>query len=75
MDNTTNLNITLDQTTETVCEVCNHKFFHQALYIRKVSGILTGTGQPSYIPIPVFACDKCDHVNKEFLPLEVRNLE
>jgi hypothetical protein len=45
---------------------------HEALHIRKVSGILTGTGQPSYIPIPVFACDKCSHVNEEFLPRELK---
>lgn len=69
------LNISLDQTTETLCEKCNHPYFHQAVYIRKVSGILTGTGQNSYIPIPVFACDKCSHVNLEFLPKEVKSLE
>jgi hypothetical protein len=27
---------------------------------------------PSYIPIPVFACLKCNHVNKEFLPREIQ---
>lgn len=69
------LNISLDQTTELVCDNCGNKFFHDALYIRKVSGILTGTGQPSYIPIPVFACESCGNVNKEFLPTEVRELE
>lgn len=74
MENNHSLNISLDQTMETVCDKCNHKYFQQALYIRKVSGILTGTGQPSYIPIPVFACTKCQHVNNEFLPVEVRDL-
>jgi hypothetical protein len=44
----------------------------EVLMMRKVSGILTGTGQPSYIPIPLFACNKCGHVNKEFLPPELR---
>lgn len=70
-----NVNISLDQTTELVCDKCQNKFFHEALYIRKVSGILTGTGQPSYIPIPVFACDNCGNVSEEFLPVEVRKLE
>jgi len=71
----TSLNITLDQTSEVSCIDCGHKYFHQAVYIRRASGILTGTGQTSYIPIPVFACDKCNYVNEEFLPREVKALE
>ena len=70
-----NLNISLEQTDEVACEVCGHTYFHQALYIRKASGLLTGTGQTSYIPIPLFACDKCGHVNEEFLPKEVQSLD
>lgn len=71
----TSLNISLDQTTGVVCEECNSEFFQSSLMIRKVSGILTGTGQPSYIPIPMFACLSCGHVNAEFLPKEVQNLD
>lgn len=71
----TSLNISLDQTTGVVCEECNSEFFQSTLMIRKVSGILTGTGQPSYIPIPMFACLSCGHVNGEFLPKEVQNLD
>jgi hypothetical protein len=49
-------------------------YFDQALHIRKVSGLLTGTGQTSYMPIPVFACKSCGHINTEFLPKEVQSL-
>lgn len=66
-----NVNISLEQTSPIACEFCDWLYMHEALHIRKVSGILTGTGQPSYIPIPVFACDRCKHVNKEFLPREL----
>jgi len=72
MDQPHNVNISLEQTVPIICNVCGHLYMHEALHIRKVSGILTGTGQPSYIPIPVFACDKCSHVNEEFLPRELK---
>lgn len=70
-----NLNLDIKQTSGVVCEECNHTFFEQALHIRKASGLLTGTGKPTYIPIPVFACQKCGHVNAEFLPKEVPSLD
>ena len=74
-DSLSDLKISLDQTSEVSCEECNSTDFVQALRIRKVSGLMTGTGQPSYIPIPVFACLSCNHVNEEFLPREVKNLD
>lgn len=69
-----NLNVSLDQTLPVVCEKCSGMYFEQALHIRKVSGLLTGTGQTSYLPIPVFSCKSCGHVNTEFLPKEIKNL-
>jgi uncharacterized Zn finger protein len=72
--NTPNLNFDISQTTPVSCEKCGDIYFEQALHIRKVSGLLTGTGQTSYLPIPVFACKSCGHVNTEFLPKEVKDL-
>jgi hypothetical protein len=69
------INLSLADTSEVFCDKCDHTYFHQALYLRKASGLLTGTGQTSYIPLHVFACDKCGHVNSEFLPKEVQSLE
>jgi hypothetical protein len=31
--------------------------------------------QDGIIPIPVFACQKCGHVNEKFLPAELKNNE
>ena len=67
-------NLSLDQTQPVSCDECGSIHFIQAVHIRKASGLLTGTGQTSYIPIPVFACLDCNHVNTEFLPKEVRDL-
>lgn len=67
-------NVPYEQTTAVECEECGHNMFQQALHLRKASGLLTGTGQTSYIPIPVFACLKCNHINQEFLPKESPSL-
>jgi rubredoxin len=69
------LNIGFDQTTPVVCDSCGHMYFEQALHIRRVSGILTGTGSPSFMPIPVFSCKSCGHINTEFLPKEMNTVD
>jgi uncharacterized Zn finger protein len=69
------VNIDLNQTTGITCDECNGVYFEQQIIIRKASGFLTGTGKPSYIPIPVFACTQCGHVNVEFLPKEIKSVD
>ena len=69
-----NLNVDINQTTGVTCDECGGAIFQEGLAIRKASGLLTGTGHTSYVPIPVFACIKCGHVNNEFLPKQVQDL-
>lgn len=69
------INVDINQTTEVICEKCNGKIFQQGLVIRKASGLLTGQSKPSYIPIPVFQCADCGHVNSEFKPKEMASLD
>ena len=38
--------------------------------MRKLSALLSPTGQESMIPIQIFACAKCGYVNKGFQPKE-----
>jgi uncharacterized Zn finger protein len=70
-----NLNVDFSQTTAVLCEECGGTYFEQALVIRKASGILTGQSKPTLIPIPVFKCTECGHVNQEFLPKEIQSLD
>jgi len=69
-----NVNLDLSQTAPVLCEECKGTYFEQALVLRKASGLLTGTGKPTYIPIPVFSCKECGHVNSDFLPREAAEL-
>lgn len=62
------LNISLDKTTPIECDECSNDTFNQVLFLRKASKFLTGTAQDALMPIPTFACAKCNHVNEEFQP-------
>lgn len=62
------INIDITQTTEILCDECGHNVFLQGVMIRRLSAVLSPNGQESLIPIPVFECSKCGHVNKSFLP-------
>ena len=67
-------NVDIKQTTGVTCDECGGAYFDQGLVLRKASGILTGTGKTTYIPIPVFNCRNCGHCNAEFLPKEIEDL-
>ena len=72
MDQQPGLNISLDQTKGVKCEKCGNETFQDAFLLRKASRLLTGTAQDALIPIQVFACTKCGHVNEEFLPMQLK---
>ena len=67
------LNISLDKTTGIKCDECKNEVFQEGVMLRKASRFLTGTAQDALIPIPLFACSKCGHVNDEFLPMQLKN--
>lgn len=58
----------LDQTTGVRCEKCGNGVFLPALMLRRVSRLLIGAQSDGIIPINVFSCSKCGHVNSEFIP-------
>jgi len=64
------MNIDFSQTTAEICEKCENDTFQQAYRMRKLSALLSPTGQETMIPIQVFCCAKCGHINEGFLPKE-----
>lgn len=68
-----NLNITLDKTSPVSCDSCYNEVFTEGVMLRKASRFITGTAQDAMIPISVFTCNKCGHVNEEFLPMQLRS--
>ena len=64
------LNVDFSQTTAGTCESYGNDTFIQVYKMRRLSALLSPTGKPTMIPIQVFACAKCGHINKGFLPKE-----
>ena len=62
--------VNIKDTETIVCEKCGNDTFIQVYQMRKLSALLSPTGQETMIPIQVFACSKCGHINKGFLPKE-----
>ena len=63
-----NMNVALKDTTAITCEECEYNVFQEGVLLRKISRFVTGTSQDALMPIPVFTCIKCGHVNEEFMP-------
>jgi len=64
------MSIDLSQTEGVICKECKNETFTQQYQMRKLSALLSPMGQESMIPIQVFVCAKCGHINKGFLPKE-----
>ena len=58
--------IDFSKTTQIKCESCDSSTFKQTLLLRKMSALVSPDGRETIVPMQVFACEKCGHVNKEF---------
>jgi len=62
------LNVDLSQTTPVTCASCKHDVFVPVLKMRKMSALLSPHGKETLVPIQLFACAKCGHINEDLLP-------
>jgi len=51
-----------------VCEQCNNDQFVMHYLIKRFSALMSPTGREMIVPMQVFSCTKCNHINDEFLP-------
>jgi|TARA_R110000796_G_scaffold212113_1_gene328253 hypothetical protein len=63
--------VDLSNSTPYVCEKCGHDTFVTAFKLRTVSALMSPTGDSMMVPIQVFACVDCGHINEEFLPKDL----
>ena len=68
MNDQPSININLSNIPDVQCEKCQNNTFEQAFIIKKLSALTSPTGKEGMVPITTFACMKCGHINKEFLP-------
>lgn len=65
-----NISVGLENTDALECDECGSTTFRPAFLLRKVSALMSPSGKETIVPIQVFACDSCGHVNEDFLPIE-----
>ena len=65
-----NVDLTHAKTLE--CEKCGCKGFKQTMMLKKLSPLISPNGQEAIVPVAVFACEKCSHINKEFEESEIK---
>ena len=61
--------IDMSKATPIKCDKCEGSTFKQTLLISKMSALVSPSGQETIIPTAVFACEKCGHVNEDFVKL------
>ena len=66
-DGTMQEQIDISKTSPIKCGKCENPTFKQTLLLRKMSALVSPNGQEALVPVQVFACEKCGHVNSEFL--------
>ena len=55
--------------TETItCEDCSNATFIPAFFLRRISPIVSPTGQEAMVPIQVYSCGNCGKVPDKLMP-------
>tara|TARA_Y100000310_G_C20163950_1_gene570497 strand:- start:256 stop:474 length:219 start_codon:yes stop_codon:yes gene_type:complete len=49
------------------CDECKNLYFSPVVVIKRVSALLSPTGQEVMVPVQTFQCSSCSNVNEEFL--------
>ena len=68
MNKGANVKINAEDLQDVVCDECGHQIFTPAFLFKKVSAVLSPTGKASMVPLQVFKCASCGHINKDFIP-------
>ena len=49
------------------CDACDSEMFNAAFILKRLPAIASPTGKESLIPVQLFSCAACGHINEEFL--------
>tara|TARA_Y100001963_G_C6498760_1_gene316894 strand:+ start:170 stop:406 length:237 start_codon:yes stop_codon:yes gene_type:complete len=71
-DGSRQVNIDVSQAKDIKCDECENDSFKQTILLKRLSALVSPTGQEVLIPMQVFACEKCGHINDEFRKMETQ---
>ena len=62
------ININQNDLEDMLCGKCEAQTFKPAFLFKKLSAIMSPTGKDTLIPIQIYQCTECNHINENFLP-------
>ena len=62
------LQLDLSQAETILCEKCGNGLFIQSFFLKKISALVSPTGQEAIIPVQVYSCGNCGHINQKLNP-------
>jgi hypothetical protein len=62
-----NINIDLSTADDIKCDKCENLYFSPVVLIKRISPLVSPTGNEMMAPIQTFQCTSCNHVNEQFL--------
>ena len=62
------MNVSLDQCEDVCCEKCGNPTFIQVHLLRKISAVMSPNGKGGFLPVPIFQCASCGHINEALMP-------
>ena len=58
----------IEDTVSLTCDDCGNYSFIKSYFIRRVSALMSPSGQEALIPIEVFSCGNCGKVPEKMMP-------
>ena len=72
--NTSKVQINPNDLEDIVCDKCGSQCFEQTYLFKKLSAVLSPNGQETMIPLQIYRCADCGHINDIFLPKKAASL-
>lgn len=65
------LNVSIKDSEPIVCS-CGNTTFTEAIFLRKISRLITASAKDTLVPIPAFICSACGQVCEELIPNDLK---
>ena len=66
------ININPEDLEDVVCEKCESQCFEQTFLFKKLTAVLAPSGQDTMLPLQIFRCADCGHINEIFMPSDTK---
>ena len=60
--------VDINDTEMITCDDCGNASFIQAFFLRKLSALMSPTGQEAMIPVQIYSCGNCGKVPEKLMP-------